>query len=68
MYVCAHMCFSDQKQEQEPVAFYTLWRTSGDRLHRLLVQSGGGREGGEAKVLGEPFRSADPQTTRAHGD
>ncbi len=26
------------------------------------------REGGDGEVLGEPFRSADPQTSRAHGD
>lgn len=61
--LCVLTCVWNQKPEQELMVFYTLWRRSGDRRYRLQVQSSWGGGG-----LGEPFRSADPQTAGAHGD
>lgn len=66
MYVCAHMCFEPETRAGARGFLHLVaheWRqtpqASGSKQRR---------EGREAKVLGEPFRSADPQTTRAHGD
>lgn len=66
MYACAHMCFEPENRTGARGFLHLVahkWRqtpqASGSKRRR---------EGGEAKVLGEPFRSADPQTTRAHGD
>ena len=53
--VCAPNCVWNQKPEQEPLAFYTLWCRSGDRCYRPLVQSSRVRRGGSAGFKGVYF-------------
>lgn len=56
------MCILNQKPEQEPVPFFTPCATDATGFFFIAAE---GRRGSD---LGEPFRSADPQTTGAHED
>lgn len=66
MCVCDHMCMEPETRTGARGFSHLVaqeWR-------QTLQASGSKqpREGGEAGVLGEPFRSADPQTAGARGD